>query len=193
MSAPRHLWSGDWRRESSARAEELAAGRPPSERPAEAESVAPPRRARVRRPHWRLGAGRLGGRRRLRVALIVASLALVSAGAAYAVISTLVGGAGKPAAAANGSRPWLGIDVSSSPFGGVMVVDVVPGSPADAAGVEPGEVITQIDNRPVATPSDVASAIAGERPGDQVDIELQQGPATYTVRVALSTRPAGYP
>jgi hypothetical protein len=95
MSAPRHLWAGDWRDESSAHAQALAA-RAPREAPAEpAPAIAAPRRAVSRRTslrHFlaRVRAMRLGRERRLRAAGLVVSLALVSAGAAYVVTSLVV-------------------------------------------------------------------------------------------------------
>jgi hypothetical protein len=116
MSGPRHLWSGDWRLESSAHAEDLAARRARPEARAENEpEVEPRRRARsaararfaaqaVRAVHaawaWvqRVGRGVAGriralrrrGARRIRAALLVAGLVVLSAGAAYVVTSLVV-------------------------------------------------------------------------------------------------------
>jgi S1-C subfamily serine protease len=141
----------------------------------------------------RLRAVRLGGGRRFWIALSVVLLTLLAAGAAYAVTSALVGGGSKSPAAAATSRPWLGIDVSSTPIGGVTVVGVTPGSPAAAAGLQPGDGIVEVGGQQVASPSDITSAIAGMRPGDHVLVVFQRGPATYTAHVVLGTRPPGYP
>src|ERR1700752_3286933 len=98
MSAPRHLWSGDWELESSARRDELANGRGRPQPPAEPEAVARPPRPRT--PTIREGLrsliGRLKGmprpnRRQIRVAAVVAVLAVVFVGAAVAVSSALSG------------------------------------------------------------------------------------------------------
>ncbi len=121
-----------------------------------------------------------------------AALTLLIAGAAIAVTSA-GGSGGQPSAAATGSRAWLGIDVTSSAYGGVMVVDVFPGSPAQAAGMEPGDVITRINGHPVFAPSDVTSAIAGRHPGDRLKLQFQGSGTTYTANVPLATPPAGYP
>jgi hypothetical protein len=190
MSAPRHLWTGDWRLESSALAEELAARRARGEEPSEPEApVRPPRRTL----RERLLAAWGRHRRRLRVALVVASVTLLGGGVVYAASAALAGGAGQHPVAASGSRPWLGIDVSSSPVGGALVVAVVPGSPAAAAGIEPGDVITDIDTQPVAAPATFISAIAGMEPGDRVDIHLKRGATGYTAHVELGARPEGSP
>jgi hypothetical protein len=223
MSAPRHLWSGDWELESAAAADELARRRPqtddedpPAEETTPTEEIAPTKPSlsaraitylrQLRRELGRWRASRRTGRgRRLRLAGLVAVALLVVAGAAFGV-SALAGDANKPAAVAAG-HPWLGIEAASSPFGGIgiqtiaggpsasgaIVTAVVPGSPAAAAGIAPGDLITSIDKHQVSQPSDVEAAIAGLHVGDQVTIQYGQGLQTFTTRATLAARPAGYP
>ena len=103
--------------------------------------------------------------------------------------STLTGdGAKAPAATASG-HPWLGVEMASSSAGGALVLRVIPGSPAAAAGIKPGDVITQIDTEPIAAPAIASAAIAGMQRGDRVDIQLQRGQSTYTAQVTLAARP----
>ncbi len=45
-------------------------------------------------------------------------------------------------------RAWLGVSCQAH-AGGVRIVNVSPDSPAEAAGLEPGDVITRIDGAPV--------------------------------------------
>lgn len=132
---------------------------------------------------------------------------LVSGGIAYAAVSSLLGSdsgsSAPPVAASSAAAPaWLGAEMGSfasaggSSFpsaGGVVVTNVVPGSPADAAGLEPGDLITQLDNRPVGSPNDVNSVIAGMHPGQQVQIQYQRGPFANSAQVTLSARPSGSP
>ena len=80
-----------------------------------------------------------------------------------------------------------------TPSGGVLVTDVVPGSPADAAGIEPGDLITAIDNQSVATPNQVNAALARMHPGEQVTIQYQRGPFVQSAQVTLEARPPGSP
>jgi S1-C subfamily serine protease len=128
------------------------------------------------------------------VALGVGLATLLSAGAAYGMVSLLVGSDGQRAApVAGGATPWLGIATASSPLGGAVIADVAAGSPAAAAGLQPGDVITQIDNQPVSAPSDVSSAIASGHAGDQVEIQVQRGPMTYTMQATLAKHPGGSP
>jgi S1-C subfamily serine protease len=154
----------------------------------------PPRRTSDTRPlRERLRALRIRRGDRLRVALIAVALALISAGAAFALTSAVVGGTDPSSAGGHGSRAWLGVDLTSSAFGGAMVAEVLPGSPAQSIGMEPGDVITQIGGRRILAPSDVTAAIARQHPGEQVQIRYQGSGTSYTARVTLGTRPAGYP
>jgi hypothetical protein len=206
MSAPRHLWSGDWRHESSAHGEELAARRAQGEPVSVPEPAPAPRRRRrsaadrlrafarsIRRLLGLLSTRRLAGGRRVRVAGMVVLLVLVLAGAAYAVSTTFTGNGPNGQAVASGYQAWLGIDLYNSPYGGPIVVGVVPGSPAQAAGVQPGDVITRVDGQPVGTASAFASAIAGKHAGDHVVLQLERGAVTYYARVTLANRPVAYP
>jgi S1-C subfamily serine protease len=136
---------------------------------------------------------RLGTPRQRRLALASLAAVLLLAGAAYAVADSLSGSSSTTSAAAIGSRAWLGINVATSAQGGVMVVDVYPGSPAQAAGMEPGDVITRLNGKPVFAPSDVTAVIAAMHPGQRVKIQYQGSGVSYSSSVALATRPAGYP
>ena len=131
--------------------------------------------------------------RQVRVASLVAVLALVAAGAAVAVSSALTGSSSPAPAVSNQPEAWLGIDVTNSPYGGVMVTNVVPGSPAYWAGMEAGDVITRINGRPVATPSDLRDVIAGMHPGQRVTVRFEGSGTTYNAQIPLKNRPAGTP
>ena len=90
------------------------------------------------------------------------------------------------------SRPYLGL--SSGPINGrVVIQNVVPGDPADRAGLLVGDVVTKADGTPVALPQDISSAIEDRRPGDQIDLEVQRAGTDRTLRVTLGTRPESAP
>jgi S1-C subfamily serine protease len=75
--------------------------------------------------------------------------------------------------------PWLG--VSAWDYGGkIQATYVVPGSPADDAGIVAGDVITEVDGRPFSSIKDLQeylvtrlpatlTALAWERDGDRLD------------------------
>jgi serine protease Do len=50
----------------------------------------------------------------------------------------------------------------------VLVVDA--GGPAQRAGVQPGDVITQVDGQPVTSPEGLTAAIDAKAPGQQVQL-----------------------
>src|SRR5262249_2833279 len=137
----------------------------------------------------RLVAFRRRHARQLRLALVVGALVLVGAGAAYAVSNT-GGNNGHHQAAGNGPQnAWLGIEMVSSPPDGAMVARVEQKSPAQKAGIKPGDVITQIDTEPIVTPAIAAAAISGLQPGDHADIQVQRGASSYTAHVTLARPP----
>jgi hypothetical protein len=219
MPGPRHLWSGDWRRESAAAAEERAGRHAPTETPSAKAPPSPPKPSTpsaaaralallgsLRRHGAVLTARALTLVRSLRPrgAVLTAVAMLISAGVAFAAVSLVRSGGGGSSQnrnAAVASSPvrttapaWLGVETIQFPSAnGAVVADVVPGSPADVAGLQPGDVITQIGNRPVQTPTDLESALAGMHPGQQVEIQYELGPSSYTTRVKLAARPANGP
>jgi serine protease Do len=63
----------------------------------------------------------------------------------------------------------------SSPEGdisGVIVQQVVEGSPAEAAGLQAGDVITALDGNPVESAQALTESIAGHTPGDVVTLTV---------------------
>ena len=100
-------------------------------------------------------------------------------------------------------RPFLG--VSTAPAldgrGGAVVRDVNPGGPADDAGLkastsprgDDGDVITRIDQTQVVEPDDVANAIAGKKPGDEVQVRVRRNGKERTIVVVLGKRPKRAP
>ncbi|MFM7150262.1 MAG: PDZ domain-containing protein, partial [Gemmataceae bacterium] len=51
---------------------------------------------------------------------------------------------------------------------GVIVREVLPGSPADAARLQPDKVITQVNGKPVTTPAEYYEEVA--RSGKKVQL-----------------------
>jgi putative serine protease PepD len=90
---------------------------------------------------------------------------------------------------------YLGLSstVPLSGAGGAVVRTVVPGGPADKAGVQTGDVITQVDGRQVFDPSDISTAIGTHNPGDSVSVTVQRAGAELHLKVKLGQRPNGTP
>jgi putative serine protease PepD len=89
-------------------------------------------------------------------------------------------------------RPYLG--VTTAPHReGAEVQEVTPDSPAESAGLIPGDIITGIDGHPVRDPDDVADAIKGLEPGDDIEVEADRDGERRSFDVELEARPQGGP
>lgn len=90
-------------------------------------------------------------------------------------------------------------------FGGLLA-EVVPGGPADKAGLEGGEeklrfqagayrtggdVILSVDGHKVIRPDDLARFIAGFKPGEEVTLEILHEGNRESIDVTLGRRPSG--
>jgi S1-C subfamily serine protease len=95
--------------------------------------------------------------------------------------------------AQNGGPAWLGVELANAPVRGALVSSVIPGSPAAAAGIRPGDLITQLDTEPIVAPAVFVSALSGLQPGDRVDIQVQRGFSQFTAHVKLGSRPVHSP
>jgi len=58
---------------------------------------------------------------------------------------------------------------------GVMVVEIQPGSPADLVGLEPADVIREVNQRPVNNVRDFERAVRQGRRGDRILLLVQRG------------------
>ena len=63
---------------------------------------------------------------------------------------------------------------------------VVPISPAAAAGIVPGDVITQVNGHSIDGMAQLMGEVRRRRPGDSVDLTMLQGGATRSVLVSLA-------
>ena len=72
---------------------------------------------------------------------------------------------------------------------GAVVRYVEPGSPADEAGLEEGDVITAVDGQEVDRDHPLGELIRRYKPGDIVEITYQRGDREHEVRVRLGQHP----
>lgn len=91
--------------------------------------------------------------------------------------------------------PVVGVQLDRRYNGeGVMVVDdaqgVVSDGPAAAAGVEPGDIITAIDGRPITRVDELVVQIRAKAVGDQVVLTIQRGGQEQEVTVTLDSSAA---
>ena len=69
---------------------------------------------------------------------------------------------------------------------GVYVGEVISGSAADKAGMKAGDVIVQVDGRPINASSQLQEQIGRKNPGDQITILVRRGQRSVTLQVTLT-------
>ena len=74
--------------------------------------------------------------------------------------------------------------------GGVVIGQVQPTGPADQAGLEPGDVIQQINGKPANQPSDVTSVIKATKPGQPITLRVWAQGVKKNVQVKVGEQPA---
>jgi serine protease Do len=72
---------------------------------------------------------------------------------------------------------------------GVVVAEIVEGSPAARAGLKAGDVITAFQGKPVRTPRDLTVAVAATPPGTKVNLEVVGRDGKRTVTATLGELP----
>src|SRR5579884_3055721 len=74
--------------------------------------------------------------------------------------------------------------------GGVGVAQVVSGSAADQAGLNPGDVILKMNARTYSDPQALSNAISKMHAGDRINLEIWSQGTKRLVTVTLGSRPA---
>ncbi len=98
--------------------------------------------------------------------------------------------AGSRPGGGGGYGPFFGIvpDFGESPVPGVLVSGVRPGSPADRAGLQAGDVIVRFAGVTVRTLDDLTFALRSRRPGDTVDVTYVHEGTERTAQATLEQR-----
>ena len=80
-----------------------------------------------------------------------------------------------------GAAAQLGLNVSS----GALIVSVQPGSPAEAAGITQGSVITSVGGTAVTSTTDLGTAVKAHKPGDKVSVTWVNKAGSHTATASL--------
>jgi Do/DeqQ family serine protease len=96
-------------------------------------------------------------------------------------------------------RGWIGIlpqDVTDDeaaqfglPQGSAVIVNLYVGSPAVEAGLQPGDVVTEMDGKPLRGAQDLLSRVAQLKPGQTTRLTWLRGPRSITVKLRVVERP----
>jgi serine protease DegQ len=81
----------------------------------------------------------------------------------------------------------LGLDQAA----GVLVMEVGDGTPAARAGLQPGDVIVRLDDKPIDTVEDLFGELRQHRPGDRVTLTLIRDGREQQRTATLADNPNG--
>jgi len=98
------------------------------------------------------------------------------------------------------TRGWIGVGVQDitaelaqsfklSAARGVLITQVERGSPADKAGMKPGDILLAVNDRPVADTTTMLNLIASLQPGQQAVVRLSRNQADTDLTVTIGRRP----
>ncbi|MFN7964744.1 MAG: Do family serine endopeptidase [Acidobacteriota bacterium] len=72
---------------------------------------------------------------------------------------------------------------------GALVGGVTKQTPADAAGLEQGDIIMAVDGRQIRSSNELVNVVSGYKPGDKIKLTLWRDGAEKSVSVTLTERP----
>jgi putative serine protease PepD len=105
-------------------------------------------------------------------------------------VTRIAGQLAKQGRVVDSGRAELGVDLRSLPQGGVMVAGVVAHGPSATAGVQAGDLIRAIAGQPASSVDSVALALADDKPGQSVPVEIERpNGTTSTVTIKLGELP----
>jgi S1-C subfamily serine protease len=71
---------------------------------------------------------------------------------------------------------------------GVRIDNTLPGSPAQQAGLQPGDILIQLAGQPVSDLSSYAAILRTLKAGEKVELQYLRSGEILTIRVALIER-----
>ncbi len=98
------------------------------------------------------------------------------------------------------TRGWLGVQIQAvtkdiarslglKKARGTLIAGVNKGSPAEKAGLKPGDTITSVNGNNIKGPQDLARKIAGIKPGETLDVAIVRKGAEKILKVEIGTMP----
>jgi Do/DeqQ family serine protease len=99
-------------------------------------------------------------------------------------------------------RGWIGIEPRDVPeyqrqqlglpAAGVLIANLYVGSPAQRAGLQPGDVLTDIDGVPVRTAQEAIARVASHRkPGEKIKLRVIRGGRAMELQTQVVEQPRG--
>lgn len=88
------------------------------------------------------------------------------------------------------AHPSLGVAIEDAAGGGALVQDVTAGSPAQQAGLQPGDVINRLGDRPVDSAAELLHAVLSSVVGDELRVVFIRDGTEREIAVILGQAPA---
>jgi tetratricopeptide (TPR) repeat protein len=98
----------------------------------------------------------------------------------------------RPAMAVRTNQPYLGVQVSPATEG-LAVQRVIPGSGADEAGLQAGDLIVRVSGRQLADGTELIRLVTAREVGDDVKIRYRRNGRYANTVVTLQAKPARIP
>ncbi|HWI71982.1 MAG TPA: trypsin-like peptidase domain-containing protein, partial [Baekduia sp.] len=79
------------------------------------------------------------------------------------------------------NHAWLGVETAvatSTTTSGAAIAAVTTGGPAESAGLQAGDIVTEIDNQVINDPTDLSSYINTKAPGDKISLTVRRNGQT---------------
>ncbi|MCC5847524.1 MAG: trypsin-like peptidase domain-containing protein [Verrucomicrobia bacterium] len=88
----------------------------------------------------------------------------------------------------NPELSWLGVVMQDTRLG-VRLTRIVRESPADLAGLESGDLVRKVNEKPIRSGSELSSLVRLSRPGDTLKLNILRGDSERSVTVTTSLMP----
>ena len=83
---------------------------------------------------------------------------------------------------------YIGVNLSETPEG-ITVSTVQPDTPASAAGIQEGDIITKVNETAVSTAEQLSAVLRALAPGTKVSITVSRGGTDKVIELTLAERP----
>lgn len=103
-------------------------------------------------------------------------------------------------AAGEVTRGWIGVEIQelnpdlAASFGldntdGALIAGVLRGSPADRAGIKPGDILVRLNGAKVGSAAEMLKMVAAIAPGQESTFRVRRGGMEVDLQVAVGRRP----
>ena len=98
------------------------------------------------------------------------------------------------------TRGWIGVEVQEitpelaetfklPSTQGALIAGVMRGSPADRAGIKPGDILLAVADKPIGDAQSMLGVIAAQTPGQQAQVKISRAGKQFDLTVTIAKRP----